>query len=570
MTPNTEPKPISKESLISSQLFPYLQELTKDITQDGLAEAFLSPRHPNPDNPQEKIYLPKTEAALALLDYNQANITDFLSRARDFGLLGTADGIKVNPVDTSDPTTGPHYADAYVTSLLEILLQTASHQDLFSEVELIPLNYSGDENIFILAPTQKLIDQLDGNPTDIRNYLESKFEETRKKTTQEYYQNNPFFAPIKKIIKQATNDQEDPGMHISYSAAQNAKLYKPTLYEPEKDPSSLLQTGKLVTRDTKYHHHLKSILGGILDIDKQATHQIPANCSVNLLDELQAVLLKQADAWYNTSDHNRPNQDSVIKSSQEASIFPDSLGVKTISQLEKDLANKDNDSYLIRFADIRLKHTNKDSHVKGDFQLIATVRLFQRFLRSRDLDPHENIEYYQHNGSFLLSTDQAGYSTLQEILDSDPNALNDFIYQVESQRTVLDQQDPFFRAHPYIVVTTEIYDPDTDQLVPAVAKSGQNIQEVFDELISPLKEEQLINETNTALDLLNQITAHPIVNTLAQFSPAQNLDFISSIQKTYEKIHFYAQIAKEYLKMRPGNTEKTRIALAKRSLQANT
>jgi hypothetical protein len=431
--PSTTPE--SNQTLFRyPYIFKYIDKLfNHTLSEDELLE-FFSKKNPNTTNPGESRYLPRSESILhALRSVN--NPSKFIQNLTSCGLVGTYDGVKISDLNNVNGA-GRHVSDSIIISNMELLLQTASELN----IEILPPNYSGDEGAFMMAPL---------NPADFdndRRVLQTRFDAKLKENAKVYY-SNPYFAAAKSYIESQYPGQSI-GLTINYADPVNVSIYTPTRYE------GCVGKDKMVP-------HIKQVMGAIIDA---ATGNIPMDpdSSMTLNDFLTNSLTQ--------------NLDLVTQNKDLENLFPKELLVKKIATMESDVntwqqTRKNEDLYMIRFADIFLKLTNKMySHTKGDHQMIAVANMFIRLTRDFNIK-RDKVNLYQHNGSMLATMDKDTYDNIAKIFN-DPISLNTYFKEAEINREKLAGQNHNLRADPFIVATTQIRDGNGALTSPIIGKDN--------------------------------------------------------------------------------------------------
>lgn len=483
--------------------------------------AHLTTRRPDKNNPNTQIELALVESFKTQFSFLEDK-DNFGALLESDGLFGSVDGFKIQTINTR---CGSSAADSVIVGNLETLLQTAKDLDLNMLVGI----YSGDENGLAIAPKKKDL--------RTREQLKELFENKLNKNIASYY-SHPYFAPMQAALKQEHKRENlSLGLTINLFNADSKLMYLPTKYVVGDD-------GKLTISSEAYVPPIKTIVGSMLDNKVAVTHGTP------LIDPFIKALT--------TSNFAKEMEHAAYEQ-----LFPDHLKIRKIGTLPTEIkrfqdTHRGENLHLIQIADILLKDTNSQSHALGDFHMIATMNIFQRYLKEElGLNPHDDITYYQHNGSFLLTMTEEKYDIVKQILD-DPIAFNNHIQAEEMLRyeQTADQatlQDPAMRAKPYIVGTSSILNRD-GSFDPITIPSNMETKEIF-ELIDLVKLEQITNETLVCLyasglahelptSILNQIE-----KILAQRGmKPNNHDVAKLIDLT-----FMASIFKRYNAKRPNN-----------------
>lgn len=502
--------------------YPLLEEYFQKVlghptvapTQDELLQ-FFAAKHPDPNNPRDIRYIPRVESMLHALRHIPTNSSEFLNRLNTSGFVASFDGNKIALIDQQ---LSPQVADAIILGNIELILSTAKDLNL----EIILGMYSGDENVALIAPRS----DTDSNPNNT-SALETEFNNALLTKANEFYR-QPFFNQAHQVVK-ARYPNENLGLRGHYTKANLVHIYTPTIY---KDNAPATPTT-----------HAKQAIGSIIDATSGLGLE-PSTTTTSLFNYLHQSL---------TFDLTQ----IIPKSLELEGIFPDSLQVRKIALLQSDLekalnTNPDSELYLIRFADVMMKHTNKtEGHTKGDHHMIATANIIRRLLDELGISK-QDARLYQHHGSFLLSTSKENYEKIAAIL-SDPVNFNAKYVGLEDNRTPREGQDPKLRANPYIVATTKVLVNNKD-LAPVIINES-NLPELWQK-VRELQLAQLNNETLVALYTsglalslitdLKTIFSH-LFNQANLTMPSNNIDLTQ-----YKSLKF-AEIFSHYYHARPQN-----------------
>lgn len=470
---------IKSNEKVSPPEFPHLKRyvaktLGHPPNERELLEFFFS-KHPNSASPNDQEYIPRAESMLHSLNNIPHNRDRFIKLLDQYGVVGSSDGIKIAIIDKNvDSQT----ADAIILNNIELLLSTADEL----KIDIILGKYSGDEDIFMLAPRHK--NQFDGS----RDNLRENFDTLLKQKIEQSYK-KPFFAKAREALIQSGVDQQ-LGLKAKYINPHFVRPYVPNLYKKDQ-VSGKLTFSKVATP------RLKHVMGSIIDATAGLTSTIDTT-SLDFIDYLKS-----------TKDQNI---DEVLQNADLENMYSKKLHVKKIATLEKDIKkrcrhNPSEQLYLVRLADIYLKLTNAlEGHTKGDHHMIAVASMVRRLVEENDLPP-SSVEIYQHNGSLLLTLSEGSYNRLSNILN-DPVFLNDYFNLSESKRSQLEGQNPRLRASPFVVASTSTQ-RDKDQTIP-VTIDIHNINTIW-EKVNKLQEAQLVNETLVSLyisGLANRLPEH--------------------------------------------------------------
>ncbi len=415
----------------------------------------------------ENIHLPIADSTKEQLQLVMAKDRSFFAHAKASGYFFKADSKKTQLISEH---FGKKIGDGYIASNYELWLKVAAKLDC----NVLLGVYSGDENTGLLVPRNNAV--LTGQI----------LAQTIEQVEQEYYQeNNKFFAPITDYLKSKQDERGQPlvpGVTYKYIAAADAKIAR--RYAHDKNGKSIPQ-----------QHRISTIMAGIID----ATEHYDVNMredNRSLLDELEENSKKpRTTHHYDEGETGSAFTDwppSINKLFEETKakimggakvlsadirdridqlsaycdlavyepVFPRSLGVKRLEWLVPSIRESHNQGkrvYLARFADIRLKSVNDESHLMGDYHMTATVRIIQNALQKAGIDPHTDFSYHQHFGSLALEidcdpSDLERWDKINEVL-SDLNTLN--VNNNVKELRYLRGINPY-RASPLVATTTTL------------------------------------------------------------------------------------------------------------------
>ncbi len=514
---------IEKENNPTTPEYPLLKAYCQNLmghepTTDELLQ-FFAAKHPNPKNKEDIRYIPRVESMLHALRQVDGGAESFLANLESSGFVASFDGIKIALIDHN---VSPRIADAVILGNLEIILQSANDLGLHCIVGM----YSGDENIGLFAPKNL-------TATSEFNKIHEDFNKKLQENAKKFY-SNPFFDSAKREIKKLYHN-DDFGLTAKYGRTTDVNIYTPLIY---KDAVPLKKT----------QPDIKQAIGSIIDTTDDKGLVRNDDTTTPLLQYLRSSL--------------EFNLNKILEYNLGLErIYPFELQVKKIallySDIEKRVSEKEEEVYLVRFADILMKYTNKyHGHTKGDHHMIATANMMRRMLKEIGIDS-KDVDIYQHNGSFILTCNQAVYEKIAPNL-SDPVTYNKDYAAKEDSRVNRLGQDPALRAHPFVVATTTLLSADGK---PEPIKFGPadfaNLDNELWVKVNKLQEAQIITETITtlytsglALGLLNDLPesiAH-ILSALNLKLPKQE----GTLNLSLNTLNF-ASLFECYYSLRPNN-----------------
>jgi len=524
---------IETESNLSPPDYPLLNEYFQKVmghepNSDELLQ-FFAAKQPDLKNENDIRYIPRVESMLHALRHAAGGADQFLTNLNSHGFVASFDGIKIALIDHN---VSKYIADAVILGNLEIILKSASDVGLNCVVGM----YSGDENIGLFAPK---------DPSSDSTNLQELFNQKLQENANSFYA-NPFFDSAKKAIK-AVHHGEGFGLTAKYGTTKDVNIYTPLIYKEGKSPK-------------KAQPDVKQAIGSIIDATDGKGLQ-KNNTTTPLLDYLKTSL--------------KFNLDKILTDNLGLErIYPFKLKVKKIALLHSDLnkriEEKKEEIYLVRFADILMKYTNKNhGHTKGDHHMIATANMMRRMLKDISVDPID-VDMYQHNGSFILTCNEDVYEKISTVL-GDPVTFNQSYVSNEDKRVAREGQDTALRANPFVVATTTVLNEDGK---PEPIKFGaDNLDNLKTELwakVNKLQEAQIITETiaslytsGLALNIL-----YNLPESLNQILTAFNLKLPKQeeiINLTFNTLNF-ASLFESYHTLRPNNLNKLLRTLSRHHL----
>lgn len=512
--------------------------------QPGNVEESTKQLLPNTESMREQIHaLCEDESGT----FSNEKFDELITRIDEYGYIFYADGNKIQTVsDDVDPRTG----DAYIAGNLEVLLQAAQALDC----DLIFGIYSGDENTGILIPRVKK-----GQVTALTQ--ETIYSTIQAQSDSYYRSNNPtskfFLSAQAAIDAKEFKDQPQIGLKIKAKAVKDTKIHlsREQITRERGFASGIMDatTNKhindnttTITQAIKDIYQGKRIVGQ--DNSRYKNPIFPPNIYQLYLESVHDIVSSELSGEYR-QDMTLPQLielgkknthiDELIRQatayaelSTYEPLYPGSLEVRKIACFEQDISQNianGEDTYLVRFADTRMKSVNEFSHTLGDNHLIGTMRLVQQVLSNHGIaDVHDKIKYYQHFGSFMITTtDQSLATRINEILENSFE-LNKEIYSINQTRELESQvedytQDSEYRAKPFVVATTKLKSPSTNEFENIVFSKDSKPQDIW-KLVEEMRSAQQGNETRVTL----------VASGYANNLPAEYIKFLNQIISTYE------------------------------------
>ncbi len=506
---------VERDAPLLYSLFKNIMDNVPVQDQAKYLGTFFTKRHPD-QNRKIEVELPLLESMRRQFKHLFKTANDqqeFVTRLENTGFFGIADGVKTQAIDHG---CGSNVADATIIGNLEILLKTA--QDC--NADIILGIYSGDENLFVVAPKN-------GSHMN-RESFQKRFNRTLLRNNTEYYKDKKWDG-AKTILKEQFPEEENViGVKHELVIPSDVVVYTPDMYIKNDGVTTVRQQTP----------SLRTAFGAIFDSKSPLKDKIypRKNLSSLFLDFLQHDDSKEL---------NYPEFEQ---------IYPDYLDVQKFSTIFKDIQGYKHEETdplcMFTIAPTNLKDDNSKSHTLGNHNLIATFNMLYRYLEDGlHINPKENnIKFKQHNGSGIILLPKSVLEIIQPILDN-PIELNNIFDLLESQRTDRLGQSKVMRASPFIVATSREIDGQPYQL----SKNMTNKE--FGKLLDTSKKEQLINETVTLLfasAVANQIPGE-LINVVEKIMQARGFGTKTNHSTYFINLLKMQSLFSHYHAKRPNN-----------------
>lgn len=165
-------------------------------------------------------------------------------------------------------------------------------------------------------------------------------------------------------------------------------------------------------------------------------------------------------------------------------LFSREHNVRRAEHMTDDVSDFVNSGHIVhigRISDITVKDANTFAHTKGDNELIATINIIKRLIGKV-----QNIYFYQDRGNFFFITwdlpnsnnNSENWTQVRSSI-SDSFKINKQIlldeighsHQGSKNTNLVPSTD--YRAQPFIVVATKIYDPSRNiTIMPKITKEN--------------------------------------------------------------------------------------------------